>query len=335
VALGRIRRKVPDRLAQDFLPVRHEQDPTILRSVAVERAQPGLTQPRGENDQAGGVPGTPSCLQLGEGFELDGVRYRRRIGRWCNDAGNRILQPQDISAGIVCLDPGIVHRTGRGMLEQRLEGGLDLGEPGGIAGIHHPILPLHAVVQCARGQIRASDVGRPRSIREAEDERLRMEAGRTGFENAESQIVLQVPKLTEGFGFGHVQVIARQDAEAPTAPQEVLKVFPDEPHSTPQDERDREIGAVRPVEVAAEVRKQRLGVTSDRSGRFPGARSAVLKRMTPRFGLHRATALRSRPENSTRTTEPNAEHPQRIDNRARCRSIALRSFAGGEAGAGG
>ena len=90
-----------------------------------------------------------------------------------------------------------------------------------------------------------------------------MEAGGPCFEDAEIQIAFQVLKFPEGFGFGDVQVIAREDAEAPTAPQEVAQVLPDEAHSAPEDERDREIGAKRPVEVAAEVGEQRIGITPD------------------------------------------------------------------------
>ncbi len=79
--IGPDRAECAHRLLEDLLAVGDEQDALDLRPVAVERAQPGLADARGEDDETCGVSVGAGLLERRERLTLDLVRLRRRWHR--------------------------------------------------------------------------------------------------------------------------------------------------------------------------------------------------------------------------------------------------------------
>ena len=69
-----------ERLPEDLLAVRDEEDARKLRLRAVEGGEPGLPEARGEDDEPGTIALGPRPAERLESLALDGVRLEWRQG---------------------------------------------------------------------------------------------------------------------------------------------------------------------------------------------------------------------------------------------------------------
>ena len=130
------------------------------------------------------------------------------------------------------------------------------------------VVPLDAVRQGRLAQVGASDVGD--GARAVEEVRLGMKARAPGDEDAGVESAfrsfLEVEQSQEGVGFGDAEVVAREDADPASAVEEVFEVSLEKGDAAFEDEGGEEVGAFGLVEVALQVRKERVALAGDETG---------------------------------------------------------------------
>ena len=112
------------------------------------------------------------------------------------------------------------------MVEEALEGRLDLLE-GGLVGLRDDaVVPLDAGGEGRVAEVRAADEGDAGAVRALEDVGLGVEGERgrlarvlgaggvRGFEDAELPVAFEVEEAGEGVGLGDAEVVAGEEAEA-------------------------------------------------------------------------------------------------------------------------
>ena len=153
-----------------------EEDAVV--ALAVEGAQPGLSQPGGEDDETGLVAGLAGLMQRLQGLLLNGVR----VG-WCFECLLRYFGGHRTATA--CLgpaDPLFGQRLRGWMLEEALEGIEDVAEAPGIATGDDAVVPLDSGEEADVREVGAAHEGDALGIARMEQVGLGMEALLAGFE---------------------------------------------------------------------------------------------------------------------------------------------------------
>jgi hypothetical protein len=248
---------------QDLIAMGYKENSRKFKRVfrlapgCIECGKPRFAQACCKHHESSPVPGEPGFTECFERFELDLMGTRGRFARVLFDIEAE-LRLHSASCSVL-IDPSVIDPAGAGISQELFERLGHRLKSLAMDRLIDAIVPFDAGLQGHAGDVRATDIGSVgvasgSVVRVVKEVGFRVERDTFGaLDNVEFEVWAQFEQILEGFGLGHIKVIARDDSNSACAQEEVLQVPSQQIDAALLDKRHREVHLGRSIQRRFQV----------------------------------------------------------------------------------